>query len=129
MIKTCTLAAATLAALAGAAAAQPLQPMSHVQIAEVESSAPKSSIRPERAVPHSLSFWPLVSWGQSADCEPGEPVDASTANNVRQHIEAAGFVDPRDLHKSCDNFWHGAATSNGRQVFLVVDPEGRVRLE
>jgi len=41
----------------------------------------------------------------------------------------SGYADPRDLHKDCDNVWHGEATIDGQQVFLLVDPKGRVRLE
>ncbi|NJO33886.1 MAG: hypothetical protein HC869_12835 [Rhodospirillales bacterium] len=56
-------------------------------------------------------------------------IDGSTADDARRMIEAAGFVDVRDLKKSCDNFWHGKATLAGRAANVVLSPGGKVMLE
>lgn len=79
-----------------------------------------------------------AAWAQGAGqpepplgpgCHFGEVVDSSTADDARRKIEAAGFSDVRDLKKSCDNFWHGHATWNGRMINVVLTPAGKVMLE
>jgi hypothetical protein len=62
-------------------------------------------------------------------CHFGEIVDGSTADDARRKIEAAGFTDVHALKKSCDNFWHGKATSTGMPVNVVLSPSGKVMLE
>jgi hypothetical protein len=62
-------------------------------------------------------------------CHYGEVIDATTADDAKRRIEAAGYTDVRGLKKSCDNFWHGRATLNGVDTNVLVTPEGRVRPE
>ena len=61
-------------------------------------------------------------------CHFGEVIDDSTADDARRKIEAAG-TDVHGLKKSCDNFWHGKATSTGRPVNVVLSASGKVMLE
>ena len=130
MFRTLTLAAGLLATIAFVVVAQPLPPNAPAPVDRNEPSPPQFSSTPETAVPRSLSFWPVISRGQLGDCEPGEPIDNTTLVEVRRHIETAGFTDARELHKGCDNIWHGSATaSGGRQVFVLVDPHGDVLTE
>ncbi len=85
-------------------------------------------------------FASSAAWAQQASqsqpvtvpgpgCHYGEVLDASTADDAREQIEAAGFTDVTALKKSCDNFWHGKATFNGRLVNVVLSPAGNVMLE
>jgi hypothetical protein len=123
------LAIVMLTAVAGAAAGHSPQASFHLQVAQTGPSVPRSHSRPESGVPRGQSFWPGIKWGQPASCRPGDPLDTTSPDDARQLIEAAGFTDPRNLHKSCDNFWYGGATSAGKPVFVRIDPEGLVQLE
>jgi len=62
-------------------------------------------------------------------CHFGEVIDASTPDDARMKIEAAGFTDVSGLKKSCDNFWHGHAIQAGKAVNVVLSPAGKVLLE
>lgn len=62
-------------------------------------------------------------------CHFGEIIDATTADDAKRRIEAAGYTNVRDLKKSCDNFWHGRASINGVETNVLVTPDGRVRPE
>ena len=63
------------------------------------------------------------------NCAPGDKIDATTANDARQKLEAAGYTDVTALMKGCDNVWHGQARSNGNQVNVMVAPDGTVHQE
>ena len=62
-------------------------------------------------------------------CAPEDKIDGSTAAEAKRKIEAAGFDQVRDLTKSCDNFWHGRALRDGREVYVVLSPQGHVLTE
>jgi hypothetical protein len=64
-----------------------------------------------------------------AACEPGERIDASTAEQAKKRIESAGFGQVRDLRKGCDNVWHGTAMKGGAAVRVAVQPQGQVMQE
>ncbi len=64
-----------------------------------------------------------------AACDPGTKIDASTANDARKKIAAAGYKQPHDLKKGCDNYWHGQATKDGAPVYVVLSPQGQVYQE
>jgi hypothetical protein len=59
-------------------------------------------------------------------CHFGEKIDASTADDARRHLEAAGYTSVSGLKKSCDNNWHGHAMLNGVGTNVMVTPQGRV---
>lgn len=65
----------------------------------------------------------------SPGCHFGEIIDATTADDAKRRIEAAGYTNVRDLKKSCDNFWHGRASIDGIETNVLVTPDGRVRPE
>ena len=71
---------------------------------------------------------PLVSHA-IAGCEPGERVDASTADDARKKMMAAGYRDLHDFKKGCDNVWHAQGTKNGKTVNVVLLPNGHVMEE
>lgn len=59
-------------------------------------------------------------------CHFGEQIDNSTAEDVRQTLNQAGYTSITELKKSCDNNWHGIATLNGVTTRVMITPEGRV---
>jgi hypothetical protein len=62
----------------------------------------------------------------SAACGPQDVLDNTTVAETKQKIEAAGYSEPTELRKGCDNFWHASALKNGNKVLLVVTPTGEV---
>jgi hypothetical protein len=77
---------------------------------------------------------PMTGHAQSAtqatnNCAPTDKIDASTANDARKKMEAAGYTDVTALYKGCDNVWHGQARANGNAVNVMVGPDGVVRQE
>jgi hypothetical protein len=74
--------------------------------------------------------WAQDSVPQSTNnCDAGDKIDGSTANDARRKLEAAGYTDVSDLDKGCDNVWHGKARSNGAAVNVMVAPDGSVHQE
>jgi hypothetical protein len=63
------------------------------------------------------------------NCDPGDKIDNTTANDARKKMEAAGYTDITALYKGCDNVWHGQARANGNAVNVMVGPDGVVRQE
>jgi hypothetical protein len=61
-----------------------------------------------------------------AACEPGEKIDATTADQARKKIEAAGYRKVTQLKKGCDNVWHGMAEKGGATVSVALTPQGEV---
>ena len=65
------------------------------------------------------------SVGARADsCLPTDVIDGSTAAQAAQKIQAAGFAQPQDLKKGCDNYWYAHAMQNGAPVDVVLPPGG-----
>ena len=64
-----------------------------------------------------------------AGCEPGTRIDASTSDDARKKMMAAGFRDLRDFKKGCDNAWHAEGTKDGKPVHVVLLPTGHVMTE
>jgi hypothetical protein len=76
------------------------------------------------------SAWAQDSVSQPTNnCEPGDKIDGTTANDARQKLQAAGYTDISDLYKGCDNVWHGKALSGGATVNVMVAPDGSVHQE
>ncbi len=57
-------------------------------------------------------------------CLPTDVIDGSTADQAAQKMQSAGFVQPRDLKKGCDNYWYAHAMQNGMPVDVVLPPGG-----
>jgi len=71
---------------------------------------------------------PIVSHAV-AGCEPGERVDASTADDARKKMMAAGYQNLHDFKKGCDSVWHAQGTKDGKTVNVVLLPTGHVMEE
>lgn len=67
----------------------------------------------------------LIGAAQAA-CGPGDVIDGTTVAETKQKIEAAGYTEPTDLRKGCDNFWHASALKDGNKVLVLVTPAGEV---
>jgi hypothetical protein len=61
-----------------------------------------------------------------AACSAQDVIDNTTVAETKQKIEAAGYQDPTDLRKGCDNVWHANATKDGAPVRVAVTPSGEV---
>jgi hypothetical protein len=68
---------------------------------------------------------PLIGVAHAA-CEPGTPLDKTTVEQIRDRLIKAGFKDPTQLRKGCDNTWHGAAVKDGQQINVAVTPDGHI---
>lgn len=64
-----------------------------------------------------------------AACDTGTKIDKTTVEETRKKIEAAGYRQVHDFRKGCDNYWHAAATKDGKPINVVVSPEGEVMTE
>lgn len=64
-----------------------------------------------------------------AACEPGDKIDATTADQAKKRAEGAGYTQVRMLRKGCDNVWHGTGMKGGSAVNLAVLPSGEVAPE
>ncbi|HKX07280.1 MAG TPA: hypothetical protein VJN67_03770 [Stellaceae bacterium] len=64
-----------------------------------------------------------------AACEPGDVVDATTAQQAKQRAESAGFTGVRMVRKGCDNTWHGTGMKGGAAVNIAVSASGQVNQE
>ena len=67
----------------------------------------------------------LTTEARADACLPTDIIDGSTADQAARKMEAAGFVQPHDLTKGCDNYWYAHATSNGVPVDVVLPPGGQ----
>ncbi len=63
------------------------------------------------------------------NCAATDAIDASTAEQAKAKLEAAGYTDIIGLEKGCDNVWHAQARSGGSPVNLMVAPDGSVNQE
>ena len=61
-----------------------------------------------------------------AACDPGDRIDATTAEMAKKRAVGAGYSQVRMEHKGCDNVWHGVATKGGASVRVAVSPSGEV---
>jgi len=61
-----------------------------------------------------------------AACDPGTPVDRTTADMVRRMMKRAGFTNVQVEQKGCDNVWHVIASRDGRDGRYAVEPGGRI---
>jgi hypothetical protein len=69
---------------------------------------------------------PLVTRPAQAACDPGDKLDKSTVEEVRAILAKAGYKDPHNWRKGCDNTWHGTATKDGVTMSLAVLTDGHV---
>jgi hypothetical protein len=64
-----------------------------------------------------------------AACDPGDRIDATTAQMAAKRAQSAGYSDVRMEHKGCDNVWHGFAMKDGATGRVAVSPSGEVMPE
>lgn len=64
-----------------------------------------------------------------AACEPGDRIDATTADQAKKKAESAGYTQVKMLRKGCDNTWHGTAMKGGAAVNVAVSASGDVNQE
>jgi hypothetical protein len=76
------------------------------------------------ALPPALS--PVLVRPAQAACDPGDKLDKSTIEDVRALLAKAGYKDPHNWRKGCDNTWHGTAAKDGVTVNLAVLADGHV---
>jgi hypothetical protein len=63
------------------------------------------------------------------NCAAADKIDASTAEQAKAKLEAAGYTGITGLEKGCDNVWHAQAMANGKTVNVMVTPDGTVNQE
>ena len=63
------------------------------------------------------------------NCAAGDKIDASTAEQAKAKLEAAGYTNITGLNKGCDNVWHAQASNGGNPVNVMVAPDGSVNQE
>lgn len=71
---------------------------------------------------------PSFTTAQAA-CEPGDKIDATTAEQAKKRAEAAGFTAVKMVRKGCDNTWHGTGMKGGAAVNIAVSSSGQVNQE
>jgi hypothetical protein len=64
-----------------------------------------------------------------AACDPGDRIDATTAEMATKRMQSAGYSQVRMEHKGCDNVWHGFAMKDGATGRVAVSPSGEVMPE
>jgi len=57
-------------------------------------------------------------------CLPTDIIDGSTAGHAAMVMRDAGYMQPHDLNKGCDNYWYGRAIKDGTPVDVVLPPGG-----
>jgi len=85
-----------------------------------------SAVRVAALIAGVLSVAPLTATQARADaCLSTDIIDGSTAAQAAAKMEAAGFRQPHDLSKGCDNFWYGRAMKDGQPVNVVLPIGGQ----
>jgi hypothetical protein len=59
-------------------------------------------------------------------CAANTQLDRSTVEQARDRIAAAGYSEVDELKKGCDNYWHASAVRNGRQLLVLMSPDGQI---
>jgi hypothetical protein len=59
-----------------------------------------------------------------AACDPGDRINATTAEMAKKQAVRAGYAQVRMEHKGCDNVWHGFGMKGGTAVRIAVSPAG-----
>ncbi len=67
----------------------------------------------------------MATEARADSCLPTDIIDGSTADQAAKAMKAAGYVQPHDLIKGCDNYWYAHATANGMPVDVVLPPRGQ----
>jgi hypothetical protein len=62
---------------------------------------------------------------QAGNCLPTDHIDGSTWAETAKKMEAAGYMNPHDPKKGCDNYWYARATKDGATVDVVLPPGGQ----
>jgi hypothetical protein len=72
----------------------------------------------------AMAAGPLSTGARADACLATDVIDGSTADQAAQKMQAAGFTQPQDLKKGCDNYWYARALQNGTPVDVVLPPGG-----
>ncbi len=67
----------------------------------------------------------FIGEARADSCLPTDIIDGSTAQDAAQKMEAAGYMQPHDFKKGCDNFWYAQAMKDGAMVNVVLPPGGQ----
>ena len=82
------------------------------------------------APPHTADAQEATTSSQPGNnCAATDKIDASTAEQAKAKLEAAGYTNITGLEKGCDNVWHAQATNGGNPVNVMVAPDGSVNQE
>ena len=60
----------------------------------------------------------------AGNCLPTDHIDGSTWAQTAKKMEAAGYMNPHDPMKGCDNYWYARASKDGTTVDVVLPPGG-----
>jgi len=72
-----------------------------------------------------IATGPHVTTEARADsCLSTDIIDGSDADQAAKALQAAGYSQPHDLKKGCDNYWYSHATASGMPVDVVLPPGG-----
>jgi hypothetical protein len=61
-----------------------------------------------------------------AACDPGTPIDGTSADGTRRLMQRQGYSDIKVDQKGCDNVWHVFATKDGKSGRFAVEPGGKI---
>jgi len=61
-----------------------------------------------------------------AACDPGTPIDGTTAESTKRVMTQSGFSDIQIEQKGCDNVWHVVASKDGQRGRFAVQPGGKI---
>jgi hypothetical protein len=64
-----------------------------------------------------------------AACDPGDRINATTAEMAKKQAIGAGYTQVRMEHKGCDNVWHGFGMKGGAAMRVAISPSGEVMPE
>ena len=61
-----------------------------------------------------------------AACDPGTPLNNTTADWAVRIMRRAGFSDVKVDQKGCDNVWHVFASRDGQRGRYAIEPGGKI---
>jgi len=64
-----------------------------------------------------------------AACDPGDRINATTAEMAKKRAVDSGYSQVRMGHKGCDNVWHGFGMKGGTAMRVAISPSGEVMPE
>jgi hypothetical protein len=61
-----------------------------------------------------------------AACDPGTPIDGTSADGTRRMMQKSGYSNIQVEQKGCDNVWHVMADKDGQRGRFAVEPGGKI---